>query len=192
MRKIPTLFQRDPDDRRYVTDEVTPGCEWVLTGDGVPTRKFDGTCVMLDADGKWWARREVKPGRAAPANYVPVTTDEITGKTMGWEPVEQSSFAKFHAEAVQPLREFAALTHAALRPGTFELIGPKINGNPERAKRHRLQRHSTADRIAWENEDGTPGTTLDLIEMCREEGWEGVVWHHPDGRMVKLKVRDFR
>ena len=29
-----------------------------------------------------------------------------------------------------------------------------------------------------------------LIERCRDEGWEGVVWHHPDGRMVKLKVRD--
>jgi hypothetical protein len=21
-------------------------------------------------------------------------------------------------------------------------------------------------------------------------GWEGVVWHHPDGRMAKLKARD--
>ncbi|MFF0467058.1 hypothetical protein ACFYPX_06380 [Micromonospora zamorensis] len=21
--------------------------------------------------------------------------------------------------------------------------------------------------------------------------WEGVVWHHPDGRMAKLKRRDF-
>ena len=24
------------------------------------------------------------------------------------------------------------------------------------------------------------------------EGFEGVVWHHPDGRMAKLKVRDLR
>ncbi len=21
-------------------------------------------------------------------------------------------------------------------------------------------------------------------------GWEGIVWHHPDGRMAKLKARD--
>ena len=21
--------------------------------------------------------------------------------------------------------------------------------------------------------------------------WEGIVWHHPDGRMAKLKKRDF-
>lgn len=25
-----------------------------------------------------------------------------------------------------------------------------------------------------------------------DEGVEGVVWHHPDGRMAKLKGRDFR
>jgi len=32
MRKIPTLFVRDPEDRAHVTDEVTPGCKWVLAG----------------------------------------------------------------------------------------------------------------------------------------------------------------
>lgn len=27
--------------------------------------------------------------------------------------------------------------------------------------------------------------------LMGERGVEGVVWHHPDGRMAKLKVRDF-
>jgi hypothetical protein len=36
MKKIPTLFQRD-ETRRYVTDVVTPGCEWVLAGEGRAT-----------------------------------------------------------------------------------------------------------------------------------------------------------
>lgn len=31
----------------------------------------------------------------------------------------------------------------------------------------------------------------DVIALCREWGWEGTVWHHPDGRMAKLKVRDY-
>ena len=50
MRKIPTLYVRDWDgDRRYVLPQVTPGCEWVVVnGEGVATRKFDGTCVMYD------------------------------------------------------------------------------------------------------------------------------------------------
>jgi len=33
MRKIPTLFVRDPENRANVTDEVTEGCEWVLAGE---------------------------------------------------------------------------------------------------------------------------------------------------------------
>jgi hypothetical protein len=41
----------------------------VLDGEGVATRKYDGTCVMFDGDG-WWARREVKPGKTAPAGFV--------------------------------------------------------------------------------------------------------------------------
>ncbi len=28
MKKIPTLFVRDPENMSRVTEEVTPGCEW--------------------------------------------------------------------------------------------------------------------------------------------------------------------
>ena len=92
MRKIPTLFVRDEQDRRYVTAEVSPGCEWVLEGEGVPTRKYDGTCVMYDGE-RWWARREVKPGKTSPPFWRHVDSDTTTGKSVGWEPVEQSAFA---------------------------------------------------------------------------------------------------
>jgi hypothetical protein len=98
----------------------------VLDGEGVATRKYDGTCVALDSDG-WWARREVKPGKQPPVNYQPIETDEITGKTVGWEPIEQSAFAKFHAEAVENTRRIGAGWPA----DTYELVGPKVNGNPE-------------------------------------------------------------
>lgn len=175
MKKIPTVYLRDTDEPKYVTDEVNPACDWVLAREGVPTRKFDGTCVMLDSLGKWWARREVKPGKEAPDGFVPITTDEMTGKTMGWEPVEQSSFAKVHAEAVASFDG---------EPGTFELIGPKVNGNPEGATEHLLVRHGVAELDPW--------SPIELMHFCRERGWEGVVWHHPDGRRAKLKVRDLR
>lgn len=194
MQKIPTLFVRDPEDMSRVIDEVNPACQWVLDGEGVATRKYDGTCVMLDEDGRWWARREVKPGKAAPAHFEPISTDPNTGKTVGWEPIEQSSFAKFHAEALEPLAEFGALTGAAMSPGTFELVGPKINGNPERAEYHRLEPHANAERIDWDDDrDVTPFESLrDMVLWLADDGIEGVVWHHPDGRMAKLKGRDFR
>lgn len=50
MRKISTLFQRNYDGDRLVRDDVTPGAEWVLAGEGTPTRKWDGTACMVRGD----------------------------------------------------------------------------------------------------------------------------------------------
>jgi hypothetical protein len=33
MRKIPTLFLRDPQDMAHVTRVVNPACEWVIAGE---------------------------------------------------------------------------------------------------------------------------------------------------------------
>lgn len=182
MKKIPTLFVRDEDDRRYVRGFVNPGCEWVLEGEGRATRKRDGTCTLYDGHD-WWARREVKPGKVAPANFIEVDHDPVTGKTAGWEPATQSSFAKFHAEALE--------VHTG-GPGTYELMGPKINGNPEGFDAHVLWLHGfdlLSDREELRNSprdyDGLRDWLLDHPD------WEGIVWHHEDGRMAKLKGRDF-
>lgn len=181
MRKIPTLFRRDPEDMRRVTREVHPACAWVLAGEGVATRKFDGTCVRMDETGQWYARREVKSGKTPPANFEPVETDEATGKTMGWEPAEQSAYAKYIAEAIRnrdPLDPF--------EPGTYELCGPKVNGNPETYEAHVLVRHDIADEVP-----DVPRNFDGLVKFLADFPYEGIVWHHPDGRMAKLKVRDF-
>lgn len=181
MRKILTLFRRDPDDMRRVLPEVTPGCEWVLAGEGVPTRKLDGTCVMYAERGFWWARREVKPGKQAPVDFVPVAFDETTGKRVGWVPMESSAFAKWHAEAAKHPEG----RDADWLPGTYELIGPKINGNPEGAEGHELHRHGVISL------DDAPRTLEGLREYLLAHEFEGIVWHHEDGRMAKLKRRDF-
>lgn len=186
MQKIPTVFKRDPENMRRVLSEVTPGCEWVLAGEGEATRKYDGTCTMLSTDGRWWARREVKPGKQEPPNFLFEQHDEATGKTVGWEPMEQSAFAKWHMQAIEHLAGLGI----HLESGTYELIGPKINGNPERQEFHTLVRHRDAEAL--------PVGSLsfeglrDTVVALRADGVEGLVWHHPDGRMAKLKGRDFR
>lgn len=194
MKKIPTIYRRDPNNMARVTDERNPDCGWVFAGEGTPTRKYDGTCVMYDGD-QWWARREVKPGKTPPPGWRLVETDPSTGKSMGWEPItEQWQFWKPFREALAPLEEFGWFSRLPMPAGTFELIGPKINGNPERLERHRIKRHIVAELVALLDEDGNDVPNPDprsLIELCREWGWEGIVWHHPDGRMAKLKVRDY-
>jgi len=144
---------------------------------------------MLDDDGRWRARREVKPGKTPPPNYRPVSTDPATGKTVGWEPAEQSAFAKFFRQAL----DFKRSGFSKTPPGTYELLGPKINGNPERRRHHELIAHRFAEQSFGATYFGN--RTFDAIqeEVLRlaEHGWEGIVYHHPDGRMAKIKARDF-
>lgn len=198
MQKIPTVFVRDEQDRRYVTDVVNPECGWVLEGFGTARRKYDGTCVMLDEAGDWWARREVKSGKTPPANYVPVEVDGTTNKTVGWEPIEQSAFAKYHAEAVRLLMLVESTGQVERdelwAPGTFELIGPKVNGNPERRAEHVLVRHSHAEVLALTDRSFAELRRI-LLFLNEKYGYEGVVFHRnpgdPDTEMAKLKARDF-
>jgi hypothetical protein len=185
MRKIPTVFLRDPDNMARVLEAHNPECEWVLAGEGVATRKYDGTCMMLDGAGTWWARREVKPGKQAPAAFQPIETDLVTGKMVGWIPAQDSPFAKFWVEAVD------TGPYGGLQPGTYELIGPKINGNPEKVEKHTLIRHADAERRHM-NGPLTYETIRAIMATVGKMGWEGIVWHHPDGRMAKLKVKDFQ
>jgi hypothetical protein len=188
MRKIPTLFVRDPETNyRTLTREVHPDCQWVIDGEGTPTRKFDGTCVMLDDDGQWWARREVKPGKQPPAGFVPLGTDDETGKTVGWEPVEQSAFARWHADALAVPPEPSDIFGDPLKPGTYELCGPKVNGNPEGFEMHVLVPHG-----GYVIADAPERTYDALAEWLADSTYEGIVWHHPDSRMAKIKRRDFR
>lgn len=187
MQKIPTLFARNPDDRRHVLPDVTPGCEWVIAGEGRATRKWDGTCTMLDADGNWWARREVKPGKNIPPGYRIEQHDEVTGKLVGWEPMAQSSFAKIHAEALANMYEPT--------PGTYELLGPKINGNPDEYPDHVLIPHGWARLSERIDIEAAPRDFDGLSVWLPDRPYEGIVWWrdpaNPHCDKAKLKRRDF-
>lgn len=186
MKKIPTVFVRDLQDRRYVTKAVTPGCEWVFTDSHQKvraTRKFDGTCMMLDEHGNWWARREVKPGKLIPDTFVLAEHDAITRKTVGWVPVAESSFPQLLPEAlINGLPDGGVFA-----PGTYELCGPKINGNPEGLKAHILIPHgSVILNDAPRDFDG-----LAAYLGKQDPPIEGIVFWHEDGRMAKIKTKDF-
>lgn len=187
MNKIPSVFLRNPDNMQEMTRKPNPLCDWVLRGEGVITRKYDGTCVMLDENGKWWARHEVKPGKTPPENFRPVETDDHTGKTMGWIPIKDSGFKKAWMDAWT--------FDNPDEPGTYELCGPKVNGNPEHFEQHTLIRHAYAERFIR-----VPPEKLNEYDVIKATilgtnwayGWEGFVWHHPDGQMAKMKARDYR
>lgn len=177
MRKIQSLFQRNYDGDRLVRDEVVPGSEWVLAGEGRATRKWDGTCCLI-RDGRLYKRYEVKPGSKPPPSFEPANeVDENTGKQQGWLPVGYGPEDKWHREAYNP----------NLPDGTYELVGPKIQGNVEQFDEHVLIPHGV-DVFAVD----PPRTFEGLRQWFQSRTMiEGIVWHHDDGRMVKIKCKDF-
>ncbi|BBM88058.1 hypothetical protein [Candidatus Uabimicrobium amorphum] len=176
MKKTPTIFKRDEQDRKKVIDEVYPGCEWVFAGEGVATRKYDGTCVKIE-DGKYFKRREVKKGKSIPDGFIQEVLDETTGKRFGWMEVDpELAENKWHMEAFD----------ASLTPGTYELVGPKIQGNLEGYETHTLVKHSDAEKY-----DDVPRSFSGISQWLEDKDVEGLVFHHPDGRMAKIKKRDF-
>jgi len=177
MKKIPTLFQRDPSDMSRVLDEIHPDCAWVVDGEGIATQKVDGTSCLFE-DGAWWKRREIKKGKVPPPDFREASHDAATGKRTGWVPVTDED--RWHREAI------ARLVDSAVASGSYELLGPKIQGNPEGFAEHTLVEHATLKSYP-----DAPTDRAALASWLSEQAMEGLVWHHPDGRMAKIKRRDF-
>tara|TARA_R110001606_G_C15079708_1_gene617084 strand:- start:106 stop:639 length:534 start_codon:yes stop_codon:yes gene_type:complete len=177
MKKIPTIFKR-PVQGSSVVDEINEVCAWVFEGQGVATHKYDGTCVKIE-NGEYLKRREVKKGKKAPIDFIEEDYDVNTGKMMGWVPVWDSPENKYHMEGLGNL--------AHEEDGTYELIGPKVQGNPEKVSEHILVKHSTAPRFIVEDI-----SYEGIKNMLSGMDIEGFVFHHPDGRMAKIKNKDFK
>jgi hypothetical protein len=178
MKKISTLFKKDPNDLSRVINEIDPSNEWVIKGEGQATRKFDGSaCAIID--NQLYKRYDVKKGRQVPDGAIPCQDpDEITGHWPHWVLCQRSNAAdKFFFEGLDNL-EFP-------EDGTYELVGPKVQGNPENFSHHQLVKHGTEP--LWFTDYSFEGIRALLDELP----YEGIVFHHPDGRMCKIRKSDF-
>lgn len=175
MQKIISLFQRNYDGDRLVRDEVLPDAGWVRDGEGWATQKFDGTCCMVRG-GRLFKRYDAKKGKTPPVGFEPAQDpDAVTGHWPGWLPVGDGPDDKWHREALID----------GLVDGTYELCGPRIQGNPEGLETHVLVPHGSVVLLDCPREFGA------LKEWLKDKTIEGIVWHHIDGRMVKIKRKDF-
>lgn len=197
MKKTPSLFMRDYEGTRLVLNEVVPGSEWVTDGEGAATLKIDGTSCLV-AEGRLFKRYDRKLNKAAsrrrrrgdrgpwrhedfkpaPAGWQPCEPEPNahTGHWPGWLPIGDDPADQWHREAFEG---------ASLEEGTYELVGPKVQGNPHDLDCHELWRHGNAVL------DDVPRDFEGLKAWFAEHRVEGVVWHHPDGRLVKIKRKDF-
>lgn len=175
MQKLISLFQRSFEEKVHARNEVVPGAEWVLAGEGVATRKFDGTCCKME-NGVLFKRYDAKKGRNKPKGFIPAQDpDPITGHWPGWVEVGSGPEDHLHREVFD----------GSLPDGTYELCGPKVSKNPEGCDKHVLIPHGS------EVLNDCPRDFEGLKQYFEQAAIEGVVWHHSDGRMVKIKARDF-
>lgn len=215
MKKIISLFQRNYDGDRLVRNEVVPGAEWVPAGEGVATRKFDGTSCLVRG-GKLYKRYDVRGdydresgrskamfsytaadgrvfryNREPPEGFVPAQDPDDGGHWPGWVPVGPEPEDCWHRQAfgeaagVTGRGSMITFESCSLEEGTYELVGPKVQGNPEDAPRHLLVRHGACPL------PDCPRDFDGIKAYLAEHDIEGIVWHHPDGRMVKIKGKDF-
>lgn len=183
MQKIKSLFERNYEGDRLVFDKVVPGSEWVINGEGVATVKFDGTCCMIKG-GEFFKRYDAKNGKTPPPGFIPAQDpDPVTGHWPGWVKVTESKEDRWFNEGLR--NSIIGIGCEPLDEGTYELVGPKVNGNKQNQSYHYLYKHGSATL------GEVPRTFEGLREFFEHANMEGIVWHHPDGRMVKIKKRDF-
>jgi len=181
MKKISTLYKKDLNNLNLVTKELDPDNTWVIDGDGIPTRKFDGTATAI-INGEIYKRYDVKKGKQVPNGAIPCQEpDKFTGHWPHWVKCDKNK-----KEDQYFFEGFNSLSK--VEDGTYELCGEKIGTNAEKITGNILIKHGSEilpiTDFSFEGlKEYLSNSNLDI---------EGIVFHHKtDGRMCKIRKCDF-
>ncbi len=205
MKKIPSVFIRDMKTK-LLTEEVNPECQWVLDGEGIATKKFDGMACMIK-DGVIYKRYDAKHGKTPPDGFIPCQEpDTVTGHWPGWVECDVDDFdsSSYDARIAEAYCGTIDIFNDDWEDGTYELCGPKVNTNREGLSKHELIKHGS---VVYHEDSccfNADQTDLSITKMKNRSlsfiknflgkigsKNEGIVYHHPDGRMAKVKYKDF-
>ncbi len=209
MKKIPCLFERvhlclrtgdflhkQTSSSRYrAIDTVNPHCNWVFQGEGIATIKLDGSPVMLrkGTDDEFRLYQRLQTDKLPPAGSIQCDFRRDVQKAIWWVPATN----KWLIEAYKDFAE-----HFEVIEGTYEAMGPKINGNRHKLDKHTLGIHGGIILAEGKYKRSFAGlkallqnlslsTIFNCVTDVEHHFYEGLVFHHPDGRMAKIKRKDF-
>ena len=183
MKKITTMYEKDPNNLGRVINKLREEHKWVIR-EGIPMRKYDGTaCAIID--GKLYKRYDAKINKKTgkrkviPEGAIPCQAADPYGSHPHWVKCNRNNPEdKYHFEGFNNL--------IIVRDGTYELCGEKVQGNPEGFIGHILIKH---DSFPLEN---VPLNYVELKQYLTDMDIEGIVFHHKkDGRMCKIRKSDF-
>lgn len=189
MQKISTIFERD-GQTRGVTDQFSPWVEGFNFEEAIATEKLDGTNVRITVRNHTLVRLEKRRN--------PTKLEKAKGLVEPWY-VDASEFEagdKYMWEAAQN----TDLSSIEDGEWSAEALGPKIQGNPLNLEKHILFLFSVPSEVAKVVFDDAPHTFEELkvwlpqqrSKFGKDCGIEGLVWHHPSGKMAKIKQKDFK
>ncbi|SRR5260221_8683463 len=178
MDKIPTLFLRNPENMKLVTQEVNPEAAWVFAVAAVPTVKRDGTNVRVTIHQGRGIRLEKRRN--------PTREEKVAGAEPGYIDASRDDPSDKHLFAAFDNTEFQDWPDGAW---PAEALGPKIQGGIESDIPHLYAFSWDAQWI----EEEVPLTYDGIKAFLETHDYEGIVWHEQSaaGRMAKIKRRDF-
>lgn len=178
LKKIPTLFLRDPNDMSCVTTDINPDAAWLLETMAIPTVKKDGTNILVVVqDG---SLIEVHKRRN------PTREEKARGQEPDYTATDRDNSQDKHIFASVDATNFATWPDGAW---SCEALGPKIQGGVE-SNVPALYPFSWAPEVIETGIAISYGTIKAYLE---KHEIEGIVWHEQTGekRMAKAKRKDF-
>jgi hypothetical protein len=188
MEKIPTIFDRNWEGNRGVIEHYV--IDPAKFEGAMATEKLDGTNVRLTVRNHILVRLEKRRN--------PNQRQKVQGITEPWY---------VDADEYEPsdkiLWDAAHHTDLSMVPDgewSGEAVGPKIQGNPLHLEQHTVVLFSLPAVREMLKFEHVPTTCEELKRWLPEQESkfgnhckiEGIVWHCPDGSMMKIKTRDFK
>jgi hypothetical protein len=196
MKKIPTLLPKDPNDLgKVINGNITVE----ITHYSI---KIDGTSCMLK-DGKPYCRYDAKLFRKKHGKVIKTLTveeiketlpegaipcqepDEKSGHYPHWIPVSETNPEQKHI-----WEGFSNLTFIV--DGTYECIGPKIQGNPHNEEKHIWVYHQAKELVYYIGDEYQKDTPYETFKTLFENfPWEGLVIYNGNDPVAKIRRSDF-
>src|SRR3990167_4403175 len=185
MKKIKTIFERNWEGDKTVTDKFTDGVDSSILQHATATEKLDGMNVRVTIRCGTCVRLEKRRN--------PSKVQKHQGIIEPWY-VDASSSAED-----KWLNDAISNTDLSLLPDgewSGEALGKNIQGNPLNLENNHIVFFSLGQAPVLENAPTSYAELKEWLAVQKSKygndcGIEGIVWHGVDGEMYKIKTKDF-